>query len=74
MREPFTSESAFSRCADVILDALEDVFDTEPKTGRSETKTALINLLAYFCAPLKGEMSITEHEKQIEVLKRAGRQ
>lgn len=66
----FSQESAFDLCATTILDAIEEAWAITPEmrpNGRHRTHETLKNLLAYFCIPRNGPLTVEELEEQLRV-------
>lgn len=51
MKKGNLDHSTFSRCADLILDALEDAFNMIAPRGREASKKAIIAALDYYTKP-----------------------
>ncbi len=55
MSEPtWTSEEAFDRAADLILDIIEEAFNIVPTDGRGRARAAIVAILNYYGTPKPG--------------------
>lgn len=58
---------SFDRCADAILDSVEEAFGVKSKMGREISKRAIINMLVHFCIPREGDLSVKDLTEQLRV-------
>lgn len=63
--------NAFDRCADLILDGVEDAFQIKAPNGRAGAHRTIVDVLAYYCVPKRGEATLEQVERQLALMRKS---